>query len=99
LWDTQGFAGQRVDAGRHQQVEVDGEMVIDAERSLRAKDVIGLKVTMAFKGFSGLFHWTVRRIAEVKIRIKLPVIYLVCFEADQSEVRLNSQDEHKILEN
>ena len=45
-----------------------------------------------------MFHWTVLCIAEVKLMLKFPVIYLVFFEEDQSEVRLNSRDVLKILD-
>ena len=43
-------------------------------------------------------HGTVRRIDEVKLTLKFPVIYLVFFEEDQSEVRMNSRDVLKILD-
>ena len=62
------------------------------------KDLIVLKVTKAFKRFSGVSHGTVRCIAEVRLTLKFPVIYLVFFEEDQSEVRLNSRDALKILD-
>jgi hypothetical protein len=80
------------------EVDADGEIFIDAERNLRAKDLVGRKVTREFRGYKGVFHGTVRRIAEVKSALKFPVIYLVFFEEDQSEVRLNSRDVLKILD-
>ena len=52
------------------QVEADGEIVIDAERNLRAKYLVGRKVAQTFKGHKGLFHGTVRRIFEVKPKNK-----------------------------
>jgi hypothetical protein len=79
LWGVQGFAARGVDVARHPQVEAGGEMVIGAERNLRPKDVMGLQVTKAFKGFSGLFHGTVRRIAGVKRMPKFPVISVLGF--------------------
>ena len=42
--------------------------------NLRAKDLIGRKVTKAFRFHKGLLHGTVRRIAEVKPALKSPVI-------------------------
>ena len=71
-------------------MEADGEIVINAERNLRAKVLVGRKVAQIFKGHKGLFHGTVSRIFEVKPRNKFPVIYSIFFDEDQS---LGGQDE------
>ena len=83
---------QRGAATSQPQVEADGEIVIDAERNLREKDLVGRKATNTFRGCKGLFHGTVRCIFEVKPKNKFPVIFSIFFDEDQSEVRFGTRE-------
>jgi hypothetical protein len=65
-----------------------GEIVIDEQTGLKAKDLIGRRITKKFYG--EIFNGTVNSY-RYKPKNKSPIVYWVFFDEDQTFVEINSK--------